>query len=78
VPTTQPRISTVVEEPVYAAIKRLADRENLSISQQARALIVEALELVEDTALEAIVLSRKRKSKKSHSLAEVRKKLKAR
>lgn len=77
-PTTQPRISTVVEEPICAAIKRLASRGNLTISQQARALLIEALELVEDAGLEAIVAKRKRWSKRAHSLAEVKKELRIR
>ena len=77
-PSTQPRISTVVEEPVYAAIARLARREKLTISQQARALLIEALELAEDAGLEALVVRRKRWSKRTHSLADVKRSLKIR
>lgn len=71
-PTVQPRISTVVERPLYEAIRRLADRDEVSVSEKTRALLIEALELVEDAALERLVERRRKASKRSHSLAEVR------
>jgi hypothetical protein len=76
VPTTQPRISTVVERPLYEAIKRLAARDSVSVSDKARSLLIEALELFEDAGLEGLVARRRKTSKRAYSLAEVKRRLK--
>lgn len=59
-PSALPRISTVVERPIYEAVERLAKREGVSLSQKARDLLREALELIEDMALDAIAQRRKK------------------
>ena len=74
-PTSQPRISAVVERPVYEAIRRLATRDEVSLSEKARALLLEALELTEDVALEALVNARRRSSRRSYSLPQVKRRL---
>jgi len=61
-PSALPRISTVIEPGVYAAIERLASKDGVSLSQKTRDLILEALELIEDDWLEDVV-SRRRKNK---------------
>ena len=71
-PTTLPRISTVVERPIYEAVAMLAKKDGVSLSQKARDLLLEALELIEDAGLEAIVERRRKNAGKSVPLAEVK------
>jgi hypothetical protein len=71
-PTTLPRISTVVERPIYEAVAMLAKKDGVSLSQKARDLLLEALELIEDAGLEAIVERRRKNPGKSVPLAEVK------
>jgi hypothetical protein len=71
-PTTLPRISTVVERPIYEAVAMLAKKDRVSLSQKARDLLLEALELVEDVSLEAIVERRRKNLGESVPLAEVK------
>ena len=71
-PTTLPRISTVLERPIYEAVAMLAKRDGVSLSQKARDLLLEALELIEDAGFEAIVQRRRKNRGKSIPLAEVK------
>jgi len=61
-PSANRRVNTVLERPVYMAIRSLARREGLSLSEMVRRLVHEALELREDAALEALVERRARTS----------------
>lgn len=47
-PTKNPRINVVMEESLYESVKRLARRDNTSISKRARDLIREAIADTED------------------------------
>ena len=71
-PTTLPRISTVVERSIYEAVAMLAKKDGVSLSQKARDLLLEALELSEDAGLEAIVERRRKNPGKTIPLAEVK------
>lgn len=71
-PTTLPRISTVLDRPIYEAVAMLAKRDGVSLSQKARDLLLEALELTEDAGLEAIVERRRKTLGRSIPLAEVK------
>ena len=71
-PSALPRISTVVERPIYEAVARLAKKDGVSISQKARDLLLEALELIEDAGLEAKVEQRRKNREKSIPLTEVK------
>jgi hypothetical protein len=51
VPSKKPRVSIVVEAPLYSVMHDLATREGVSMSTLARDLIREAVELREDVAL---------------------------
>jgi len=75
-PSTLPRISAVVEQPIYDALAALAKRDKMSLSQKARDLLLEALELNEDAGLEAIVARRRRNRAPSISHAELKRRLK--
>ena len=59
-PSVLPRISTVVEPPIFRALERLAKRDGVSLSQKTRDLLLEALELFEDSAWESIVQGRRK------------------
>ena len=50
-PTKNPRINIVLEEPLYKLIREMAEKDGLSMSNLSRDLIREALELREDYAL---------------------------
>ncbi len=47
-PTNKPRLNVVLDRPVYGSIRKLADRDGISMSLKARDLIREALKLYED------------------------------
>lgn len=53
-PTSNPRINVVCEQPLYHEISLIAKSEGTSLSSVAHDLIREALELREDRALAAI------------------------
>jgi len=74
-PTTLPRISTVLDRPIYEAVAMLAKRDGVSLSQKARDLLLEALELIEDAGLETIVERRRKNLRRSIPLAEVKRRL---
>ena len=57
-PTRNPRINVVLEEPLYAAIERLAKRDKVSLSLKVRDLVIEALEVEEDIALSILAEER--------------------
>ena len=57
-PSSLPRISTLVEPPIFKAVARLAKRDGVSLSQKARDLLLDALELFEDEALESVIRAR--------------------
>lgn len=50
-PTTNPRVNVVLEEPLYEGLRRWAKREGVSLSLKVRDLVKEALEAEEDRAL---------------------------
>ena len=57
-PTKHPRLNVVLEPPLFRSVKRLADREGVSLSLKARDLIREALELSEDAYLAEVAQER--------------------
>lgn len=58
--TKKPRIHAVLEDSLFQLVKRLAEQEGLSLSEQASELIREAAELREDRALDAFAEKRRR------------------
>ena len=57
-PTKNPRINIVLEEPLYRIIREMAEKDGLSMSNLSRDLIREALELREDAALATLAEER--------------------
>ncbi len=75
-PSALPRISAVMEPAVYHVIERLAKRDGVTLSQKTRDLLLEALELIEDSGLESIVERRRRNKAPSVSHAELKRRFK--
>ena len=46
--TKNPRLNVVLEEPLYQSVRRLAEKDHVSLSLKARDLIRLALEYCED------------------------------
>jgi len=67
-PTKNPRINVVLEEPLYAAIEQLAKRDNVSLSLKVRDLVKEALEAEEDVTLSAFAEERDKTLNKATTL----------
>jgi hypothetical protein len=67
-PTKNPRINIVLEKPLYGRIQHLANMAGLSLSLQARDLIIQALELEEDAALTGFADKREKTFAKSRAL----------
>lgn len=53
-PTKNPRINIVLDEPMRKAVEKLASRDKVSLSLKARDLLRLALELEEDVTLARI------------------------
>ena len=57
-PAKNPRINVVLDNPLYKNIKYLAERDGVSLSNKARDLIKEAIEIQEDLYLANIAQNR--------------------
>ena len=70
-PTTNPRVNVVLEEPVYEGLRRWAKREGVSLSLKVRDLVKDALEAEENRSLADLVKNREqtfeRSKAKTHS-----------
>ena len=67
-PVRNPRVSVVLERPLYERLQALAEREGVSVSSVVRDLIREALEIKEDLALAHLAEERERTWKDSEAL----------
>lgn len=67
-PTKNPRINVVLEKPLYKVISDLAKSQGMSMSNVARDLLREALELREDIALTQLAEARDRTVKRAELL----------
>lgn len=68
-PATNPRVNVVLEEPVYAGLRRWAKRDGVSLSLKVRDLVKEALEAEEDRALARLAENRERTLDKKNALS---------
>jgi hypothetical protein len=59
-PTKNPRVNVVLEEPLYEGLSRWAKRDGVSLSLKVRDLVKEALEAQEDRSLVLIAEERER------------------
>jgi len=67
-PTKNPRINVVLEEPLYKRIQYLANKEGVSLSLKVRDLIKEALETYEDLFLSEFAETREATFSRSKAL----------
>ncbi len=73
---THPRLTAVVEPPLYEVVEILAHRDRVSLSQKVRDLLLGAVELSEDAALDALVHERRKLSKRAYALSNVKRRFK--
>lgn len=70
-PTTNPRVNVVLDEPLYQSLRRWAKRDGISLSLKVRDLVKDALDIEEDQVLADIADRRMatfdRKTSKTHS-----------
>jgi len=67
-PTKNPRINVVLEEPLYQRVQYLARKEGVSLSLKVRDLIKEALETYEDLFLSEFAEAREATFSRSTTL----------
>ncbi len=67
-PTKNPRVNMVLERTLFEALRRLAERDGVSLSLKARDLIREAIESSEDVALGRVARERARSFKRGKAL----------
>lgn len=67
-PTKNPRVNVVLERPLYESIRRLAKREDVSLSLKIRDLVRQALEAEEDAALAEFAEEREKTFRRSRAL----------
>lgn len=67
--TKHPRIHTVLEPPLFEAVRKLAARAGVSLSQEVRDLVEDALELMEDAGLDAFADRRRRTFVRARALS---------
>ena len=67
-PAKNPRISVVLEKPLYNSVEYLARREGISMSLKVRDLVREAVDLEEDIALSTLAEKRERTLKETKAL----------
>ena len=63
--TKNPRINVMLEEPVYDTVRRLAEKENISVSLLIRDMVKEEIERYEDIYLSNLARERKKASGKN-------------
>jgi len=67
-PTKNPRVSVVLEKPLYQSIKEIAKRDGLTLSVKLRDIAREAIEIDEDALLLAWAKAREKTFKRSKAL----------
>lgn len=67
-PTKNPRVNVVLEKPLYDSLRRLAEKEEISLSLKIRDLVREALEAQEDAALARFAEEREKSFKRARAL----------
>jgi len=67
-PTKNPRIHVVLEKPLYDSVRKLAEKEDVSLSLKIRDLVKKALESEEDAALGEFAQRREKTFRRSKVL----------
>ena len=64
-PAKNPRVNVVLEKPLYDRVRRLAAKEEISLSLKIRDLVKDALEAQEDMVLAEIAEEREKTFRRS-------------
>jgi len=68
-PAKNPRVNVVLEKPLYDSVRRLAAKEDISLSLKIRDLVKDALEAHEDAALAEFAEERQKTFRRSRGLS---------
>jgi len=68
-PAKNPRINVVLEKPLYDSVRRLAAKEEISLSLKIRDLVKDALETQEDVVLAEVAEERENTFRRTRALS---------
>jgi hypothetical protein len=68
-PAKNPRINVVLEKPLYDSVRRLAAKEEISLSLKIRDLVKDALEAQEDIVLAEVAEERENTFRRTRALS---------
>jgi hypothetical protein len=68
-PAKNPRVNVVLEKPLYDSVRRLAAKEEISLSLKIRDLIKDALEAQEDVVLAEVAEKREKTFRRYRGLS---------
>ena len=68
-PAKNPRVNVVLEKPLYDSLRRLAAKEEISLSLKIRDLIKDALEAQEDIVLAEVAEEREKAFRRTRGLS---------
>jgi len=68
-PAKNPRINVVLEKPLYDTVRRLAAKEEISLSLKIRDLVKDALDAQEDVALADVAEEREKTFRRARGLS---------
>ena len=68
-PAKNPRINVVLEKPLYDSVRRLAAKEEISLSLKIRNLVKDALDAQEDVALADVAEEREKTFRRARGLS---------
>ena len=68
-PAKNPRINVVLEKPLYDSVRRLAAKEEISLSLKIRDLVKDALDAQEDVVLADVAEEREKTFRRSRGLS---------
>jgi predicted DNA-binding ribbon-helix-helix protein len=68
-PTRNPRVNVVLEKPLYDTVRRLAAKEEISLSMKISDLIKQALEAEEDAVLAEFAEEREKTFRRSRGMS---------
>ena len=68
-PAKNPRVNVVLEKPLYDSVRRLAAKEEISLSLKIRDLVKDALEAQEDVVLAQVAEEREKTFRRDRGLS---------
>lgn len=67
-PVSKPRVNVVLEPPLFAALKRMADKDAVSLASKVREIVRDAVEMDEDAYLVGLADKRAQAYRRSKSI----------